>query len=40
MTIKEEEPKKIRNDILSGCPDGIEIPGRDIAIRKAIKLIR
>ena len=36
---RKEEPKKIRNDILSGCPDGIEIPGRDIAIRKAIKLL-
>ena len=38
LSTRNENPKKIRNDILSGCPNGMEIPGRDIAIRKAIKL--
>ena len=36
---RKENPEKIRNDILSGCPNGIQIAGRDIAIRQTIKLL-
>ncbi len=32
-----ESPKKIRKEIISGCPSGIEIKNRYLAIKKAIK---
>jgi len=36
---RKENSKNIRNDILAGCPNGIVIAGRDLAIRKTIKLL-
>ena len=36
---RNESPKKIRKDILKGCPNGTEIAGRDVAIKKTINRI-
>ncbi len=37
---RNEPPEKIRENILKGCPNAIEIPGRDVAIKKAISLLK
>ena len=37
---RNESPEEIRKSILKGCPNGIEISGRDNAIKKAISLLK
>ena len=37
---RNESPQEIRKSILKGCPNGIEISGRDNAIKKAISLLK
>ena len=37
---RNESPEKIRKNILKGCPNAIDISGRDIAIKKAISLLQ
>ena len=37
---RNEPPEKIRKNILKSCPNAIEIPGRDVAIKKAISLLK
>ena len=37
---RNESPEEIRKSILKGCPNGIEISGRDTAIKKAISLLK
>ena len=36
---RNEDPKTIRKQILKGCPEAIEIAGRDNAIKKAISFL-
>ena len=36
---RNEPPEKIRKNILKSCPNAIEIPGRDVAIKKAISFL-
>lgn len=37
---RTEDPKQIRKDILIGCPNAIEIADREIAIKKAIDMLK
>ncbi len=37
---RKENPKKIRDQILKGCPLAIEVAGRDNAIKKGISLLK
>lgn len=37
---REEEPSAIRADVLAGCPDAVEVAGRERAIRRAMDSLR